>query len=192
MLWLAHSLILVCSQKCTRTGGRLDVKNIILEEHMKSRLQQRIAVGVASGFSRRSASLFLTALSIGVAAFGFAFAAIVSAAVLDIRTLSTRPDRVSGGDVLVQITQDNNTAMPVLLNGTDVTTAFRAGSAPNTRVGLVSGLIVGTNNLSSGGVNLQINNYQTTGPITSWPVHVPFFCETQDFTPPYGTKPGFP
>src|SRR6266566_1196559 len=115
-----------------------------------------------------------------------------SATVLDIETLSTRSDRVSGGDVLVQITQDNNAATPVTLNGTDVTTAFRAGSAPNTRVGLVTGLIVGTNNLSSGGVNLQVHNYPITGPITSGPHNVPFFCLTQDFTLPDGTKLGLP
>jgi len=168
-------------------------KTSILEKHMKSRLQQRIALGVAPGFSEgRSASLFSTALPIGVAAFGFAFAASISATVLDIGTLSTRPDRVSGGDVLVQITQDNNAATPVLLNGTDVTAAFRAGSAPNTRVGLVTGLIVGTNNLSSGGVNLQVHNYPITGPITSGPHNVSFFCQTQDFTLPDGTKLGLP
>ncbi|HWZ74776.1 MAG TPA: DUF6351 family protein [Casimicrobiaceae bacterium] len=160
---------------------------------MKSPLQQWIAAGAAPGFSEsHGASLFSTALSVGVAAFAIVCAASVSAAVLDIKTLSTRPDRVSGGDVLVQITQDNNAATPVLLNGTDVTTAFRAGSAPNTRVGLVTGLIVGTNNLSSGSVSLQIHNYPITGPITSGPHNVPFFCQTQDFTLPDGTKFGLP
>jgi hypothetical protein len=53
-------------------------------------------------------------LRIGIATFAIAFAASISAAVLDIQTLSTRPDRVSGGDVLVQITQDNNTVTPVV------------------------------------------------------------------------------
>ncbi len=58
-------------------------------------------------------------------------AASVSAAVLDIKTLSTRPDRGSGGNVLVQGTHNNNAATPVWLNGTDVTTAFRVRSAPS-------------------------------------------------------------
>jgi len=146
-------------------------------------MQQWIALGAAPSFSV-GASLFSTALSIGIAAFAIVFAASVSAAVLDIKTLSTRADRVSGGDVLVQITQDNNAATPVSLNGADVTTAFRAGSVANTRVGLVTGLIVGTNNLSSGGVNLQVHNYPITGPITSGPHNVSFFCQTQDFTLP--------
>lgn len=116
----------------------------------------------------------------------------VSAAVLDIETLSTRPDRVSGGDVLVQITQDNNASTPVSLNGADVTSAFRAGSAPNTREGLVTGLIIGTNTLSAGGVSLQIHNYPITGPITSGPHNTPFICQTQNFVLPDGTTFGLP
>jgi hypothetical protein len=115
-----------------------------------------------------------------------------TAAVLSITTLSTRPDRVSGGDVLVQVTQDNNAATPVSLNGTDVTSAFRVGSTLNTREGLVSGLVVGLNTLSAGGVSLQIHNYPITGPITSGPHNTPFFCQTQDFTLPDGTKFGPP
>src|SRR6202158_2874507 len=110
-----------------------------------------------------------------------------SAAVLNITTLSTRPDRVSGGDVLVQVTQDNNASTPVSLNGADVTSAFRAGSAPNTREGLVTGLIIGTNTLSAGGVSLQIHNYPITGPITSGPHNTPFICQTQNFVLPDGT-----
>src|SRR5205085_10148876 len=100
---------------------------------MKSPIQQRIGAGVVRVSSRiRSASLFSTACSVGVTAFALACAANVAAAVLDIKTLSTRPDRVSGGDVLVQITQDNNAATPASLNGADVTSVFRAGSVPNT------------------------------------------------------------
>ncbi len=158
---------------------------------MKSSTQRPIAAGAVPRFSQ-GASVSSTALRIGIATFAIAFAASISAAVLDIQTLSTRPDRVSGGDVLVQITQDDSTATPVSLNGTDVTSAFRAGSVANTRVGLVTGLTVGTNNLSSGGVTLEIHNYPITGPITSGPHNVPLFCQTQDFTLPDGTKFGPP
>lgn len=108
-------------------------------------------------------------------------AANAGAAVLDLKTISTRADRVSGGDVLVQITQDNNAVTPVTLNGTDVTAAFRAGSTPNTRVGLVTGLVVGINTLSAGGLSLAIHNYPITGPITSGPHEVPYICTTQDY-----------
>jgi Tannase-like family of unknown function (DUF6351) len=119
-------------------------------------------------------------------------AADAAAAVLNINTLSTRADRVSGGDALVQITQDNNAATPVTLNGNDVSAAFRAGLIPNTRVGLVTGLIVGSNTLSAGGVDLVIHNYPITGPIMSGPHNTPFFCQTQAFLLPDGTTFGLP
>jgi hypothetical protein len=119
-------------------------------------------------------------------------AAHAVAAVLNITTLSTRADRVSGGDVLVQITQTDNAATPVALNGNDVSAAFRAGSMPNTRVGLVTGLIVGSNTLSAGGVDLAIHNYPITGPIMTGPHNTPFFCQTQTFQLPDGTIFGLP
>ena len=143
----------------------------------------------ASAFRAASAGL-CRALSLGIAGCALFCAASASATVLDIKTLSTRPDRVSGGDVLVQITQDNATATPVSLNGADVTNAFHSGTVANTRVGLVTGLVVGINTLSSGGVSLQVHNYPITGPMTSGPHNVPFFCQTQDFTLPDGTKFG--
>ena len=95
-------------------------------------------------------------------------------------------------DVLVQITQDDNAAAPVTLNGANVTSAFRAVSTPNTRVGLVTGLVLGANTISAGAVSLTIRNYPITGPITSGPHDTPFFCQTQDVTLPDGTKFGAP
>lgn len=55
-------------------------------------------------------------------------------------TLSTRPDTVSGGDVLVQINVPETVplnSVTVNLNGLDVTAAFRPGQAPGSLVGLV-------------------------------------------------------
>jgi Tannase-like family of unknown function (DUF6351) len=118
---------------------------------------------------------------VSITACAILMSAAANAAVLDIKTLSTRPDRVSGGDVLAQITQDDNAVTAVLLNGNDVTGEFRAGTTPNTRVGLVTGLVVGSNTLSSGGVSLQIKNYPITGPITSGPHEVPYICTTQNY-----------
>jgi hypothetical protein len=126
----------------------------------------------------------------GIAAY--ALVSTVSANVLNIQTVSARPDRVAGGNVLVLITQDNNAATPVSLNGSDVTSAFRAGPAPNTREGLVTGLVVGSNVVSSGGVTLQIHNYPITGPITSGPHNVSFICQTQSFVLPDGSTFGAP
>ena len=76
---------------------------------------------------------------------------VAQAAVTDIKTLSSRPDRVSGGDVLVQITRSDDAALSVTLNGADVSKSFTPGSVPHTMVGLVSGLKQGDNTLTAGG-----------------------------------------
>jgi hypothetical protein len=103
-----------------------------------------------------------------------------SAAVRSITTLSSRPDRVSGGDVLVQISQDDDAAPPVSLNGADLSGSFHAGPG-RTRMGLVTGLRLGVNKLSSGGVSLVVRNYPISGPIVSGPHETPFVCTTQSF-----------
>ena len=131
--------------------------------------------------------------SMATAAIGLATCSLVaSAAVLDITTLSTHADRVSGGDVLVQITSDSGGAGAVTLNGADVTSMFRAGTAPNTLVGLVTGLNLGRNTLAAGGKSLVITNYSIKGPIVSGPYVQPFICQTQDFRLPDGSTLGIP
>ncbi len=113
-----------------------------------------------------------------------------------IRTLSTHADRVSGGDVLVEITLANaNLPFVVFLNGQNVTDAFRPGETPNSIVGLVTGLALGKNRLvvTGGGLrgeSLVLTNYSIKGPIVSGPHLQPFICQTQDFTLPDGTKLG--
>jgi hypothetical protein len=147
---------------------------------------------VAEQATRTASSLLSNRLRIAAATYALLTAMSVSAMVLNIETLSARPDRVSGGNALVQITQDNNASTPVSLNGADVTSAFRVGSTPNTREGLVTGLVIGTNTLSAGGVSLQIHNYSITGPITSGPHDTAFVCQTQSFILPDGTAFGSP
>ena len=100
-----------------------------------------------------------------------------AAAVRGIETLSSRPDRVSGAEVLVRIRQDDDAATPVTLNGADVTGAFQAGPA-HTRNGLVAGLKLGANTLAAGGVSLRIVDYPIAGPIVSGPHETPFICTT--------------
>src|ERR1700687_6038961 len=88
----------------------------IQEETMKSHTPKWISRGPAPATSEGcEAFRFPRAWLTGIAACAIIGATSVSATVLDIKTLSTRPDRVSGGDVLVQITQDNNVATPVAL-----------------------------------------------------------------------------
>src|SRR6202163_2194107 len=126
-------------------------------------------------------------------AIGLAFcSSIGSTAVLDIATLSTHADRVSGGDVLVQITSDASGAGTVTLNGADVTSAFHPGAAANTLLGLLTGLNLGTNTLAAGGKSLVITNYSIKGPIVSGPYVQPFICQTQTFQLPGGTTLGTP
>jgi len=65
-----------------------------------------------------------------------------------VEVISTRADRVSGGDALVQITykHDNrNHPLQITLNGRDVSGVFRPGDDDNTLIGLVTGLGVGKN-----------------------------------------------
>ena len=105
-----------------------------------------------------------------------------------IRTLSTRANLVSGGDVLVEITRehaDGGRRPRITLNGRDVSALFRPGESDDTLVGLVSGLALGKNTLRvQGQGSLEITNYPITGPITSGPHIKPFICQTQAFKLP--------
>src|SRR6266404_1015147 len=111
-----------------------------------------------------------------------------------IRTLSTSPDRVSGGDVLIEIAYPSSQSLQSLvvsLNGRNVTSSFRAGRTPNTALGLVTGLSLGRNTLTVEGKghappaeSLALTNHPLTGPIFSGPHQVPFICETQAFVLP--------
>jgi hypothetical protein len=116
-------------------------------------------------------------------------------------TVSTRADRVSGGNVLVRIAYkhaNRNHPLQITLNGRDVSGAFRPGDDDGTLMGLLTGLAVGKNLLhvqgnGSSGIKdqtLELTNYPITGPITSGPHQVPFFCQTQTFLLPDGTTFG--
>src|SRR5258705_10589150 len=117
---------------------------------------------------------------------------------LQIKTLSTHADRVSGGDVLVQITVPRQARHVIVsLNGRVVTSAFRE-TAPGTLVGLVTGLALGDNRLPAeakgAGTNpLRLVNYPITGPIVSGPHEqigphkLPFICQTNTFLLPDGS-----
>ena len=117
-----------------------------------------------------------------------------------IRALSTRADRVTGGDVLVEISfphANANHPLTVALNGRDVTSAFRPGTAPRTLVGLVTGLSLGRNTLTVEGKgwglpheSLVVTNYPITGPVVSGPHLKPFICQTETFVLPDGSKLG--
>jgi Tannase-like family of unknown function (DUF6351) len=119
----------------------------------------------------------------------------------NIVTLSTRPDTVTGGDVLVRIDVPRTVPMAkvtITLNGNDITSTFRKDELARTLSALVTGLQLGANELSawSNGngkgrpdETLTLTNYPITGPVFSGPHETPFYCETTGFTFPDGTKP---
>ena len=119
---------------------------------------------------------------------------------IDLTTLSTRADRVSGGDVLIEIVVPGGTARAVphdiTLNGRDVSSAFHP--APGSAfIGLVTELAVGRNVLTVAGkawgvrdASLELTNYAITGPIISGPHQLPFVCQTDTFRLPDGSTLG--
>src|SRR5262245_8209883 len=98
-----------------------------------------------------------------------------SARGIEIRTLSTRPDRVSGGDVLMEIVVPADGAPAVALNGREISSSFHAAGARRF-AGLLSGLTNGRNTVKVAGrpwkvadASLAITSYPSTGPIVSGP-----------------------
>ncbi|NOT63088.1 MAG: hypothetical protein HOP19_23005 [Acidobacteria bacterium] len=97
---------------------------------------------------------------------------------LEIKTLSSRPDLVSGGDALIEVKAP---ARPTLtLNGKDVTSQLK----PNGTAwrGVVSGFNLGENTLLAKAAKqqakLKVMNYPITGPILSGPHLTPYECRT--------------
>ena len=129
-----------------------------------------------------------------------ALSALVAAAApaWQISTISSRPDKVSGGDALVRIDVPNNaplTGITVRRNGQDITSTFRPDPAQHALIGLVRGLRLGQNTLEAftGGTpsaQLSVINYPATGPIFSGPQEQPFICQTQNFKLPDGASLG--
>jgi uncharacterized tannase-like protein DUF6351 len=129
---------------------------------------------------------------------------VVSAAdhKVDITTVSSRPDIVSGGDVLVRITTApgvSTNRIKVKLNGRDVTDAFRQETS-GSLLGLVKGLKLGHNQLvaiaqgggagEGGATSLDLTNWPIAGPIFSGPQIEPYRCMTDQFILPDGSYLG--
>src|SRR5688500_9218857 len=66
---------------------------------------------------------------------------------VDIRVVSIRPDMVSGGDALIEITGASASSAPpaVSVNGRDVTSAFRAVTPGGRLLGRIDALTLGKN-----------------------------------------------
>jgi hypothetical protein len=98
---------------------------------------------------------------------------------LAIFALSSRPDMVSGGDALLQISP-GIAATTITMNGEDVTAAFRPENGR--LVGLVKHLRVGKNTIvakrNGRSARLELTNHPLTGPILSGEHLTPFVCNT--------------
>jgi hypothetical protein len=115
-----------------------------------------------------------------------------------ITTLSTGPDRVSGGDVLVRVAVPAGVPLDqvhVTLDNQDVTAAFKPDGASHGLVGLATGLREGRSVLRAraGGqaAQLVLANFPISGPIFSGPRQEPWVCETaaSGLGPPPGSGP---
>ena len=119
----------------------------------------------------------------------------------DIVTLSNRADLISDGNALVEISVPHNVPLhqvKVLLNGADVTAAFRTDAAARTMRGVVTGLRDGTNELiadSNGRGNgrprakLTITNHPRGGPVLLGSQTQPWICATPTGSPAVGDTP---
>jgi hypothetical protein len=138
---------------------------------------------------------FLRNLSAGVVTLGLIVAATPAHAGppaekhLVITTLSSAPNRASGGDVLVSIEVPPTVSLSdvqVALNGTDVTGVFLPDDTSDALIGLVTVLNDGDNVVTattktkpSLKTRLEIRNFPIHGPIFAGPHQVPWICETE-------------
>ncbi|HET9507134.1 MAG TPA: DUF6351 family protein [Gaiellaceae bacterium] len=138
----------------------------------------------------RLAALAATLVAAAVLPFG---ATGASNGAPTIEAVSTLPQYVSGGDVLVRITLHDDRAsakhLRVERNGEDVTGSFRT-MPDGSLLGLVDGLDLGENSIVARAngrgqgtppgrsATLQVVDHPLSGPLFSGPQQQPFFCET--------------
>jgi hypothetical protein len=110
----------------------------------------------------------------------------------ELTVVSTDATRVTGGDVLVEVTVPRGGArrgLRLFRNGTDVTGALTEVE-PRRFLGVVSGLVEGANTLvaSTSGPGgrarprvdtEEVLNHPASGPVFSGPHQQPFYCETE-------------
>lgn len=121
---------------------------------------------------------------IGFVGNGFA----QTAARLEVRTLSSRPDLVSGGDALIEVKAPAGVQLSQItltLNGKDVADQLKPDSDGGSFRGVITGMTIGDNTLRAtiksrgkAQANLTIKNYPVTGPILSGPHLSPYECRT--------------
>lgn len=123
-----------------------------------------------------------------VALCSFAALAAHAKSGLEIKSLSTRADLVSGGDVLIEVKPPRGTQptdLVLTLNGNDVASQVKADAVNGHFYGLISGLTDGANTLAASLKSkpavrgeLTLTNHPITGPILSGPHLTPYECRT--------------
>lgn len=113
---------------------------------------------------------------------------------LTIETVSSAPDLVTGGDVLVEVGVPHTVPqhrVDVTLDGADVTDGFGWDEERRVLVGLVDGMTVGEHVISAlapglgrEGASVTVVNHPAEGPLFSGPHEQPFICETNAFRLP--------
>jgi hypothetical protein len=111
------------------------------------------------------------------------FAGASSAEKLELQVLSGRPDMVSGGSALVQISGASAGGLKVRLNGQPIDGVFRPGPSAGTLLGRVEGLRQGANLLEVSGTHgsqkISLVNHPIGGPVFSGPHQQPFICQSE-------------
>src|SRR3954465_252948 len=130
-----------------------------------------------------------------------AFAKDNASGQFEIRTLSNRADLISGGDALGEVGGPQSAPLQhvrLYLNGRDVTGTFRTDAASRVMRGLLTGLVVGSNELlaDSNGqgkgrprASLTINNHPIGGPVLLGAQTQPWICATPTPTLAVGNQP---
>jgi hypothetical protein len=96
---------------------------------------------------------------------------------------NTKPEFVSGGDVLLRVSRDDR--VRVWLGHTDVTSSFTP-QPDGTLLGVVRGLRDGRNTVTATAdrgrhASVRVVNHPRSGPVFSGSQQVPFYCQTEVF-----------
>jgi len=126
-------------------------------------------------------------LATKIFAVAFLLSSSLAGQKLEVRAISSPPDMVSGGDVLIEAvipSGDVEKQSTITLNGVKVDAAFHSTQDARTVRALVTGLSLGRNviqiKVGHKSAQVVVSNHPITGPIFSGPHQTPFVCQTED------------